>query len=48
MLERPPQSAAAGQRAPGPVIFLQFDAGTPQSEVWRGLNGAATFRADCG
>jgi UbiD family decarboxylase len=31
-----------------PVVFLQFAAGTPQSEVWRGLNGAATFRADCG
>jgi UbiD family decarboxylase len=31
-----------------PVIFLQFAAGTPQSEVWRGLNAAATFRADCG
>lgn len=31
-----------------PVIFLQFAGGTPQSEVWRGLNGAAVFRADCG
>jgi UbiD family decarboxylase len=31
-----------------PVIFLQFAPGTPQSEVWRGLNGAASFRADCG
>jgi UbiD family decarboxylase len=31
-----------------PVIFLQFAPGTPQSEVWRGLNGAATLRADCG
>src|SRR5450755_425481 len=30
-----------------PVIFLQFAPGTPQSEVWRGLNGAATLRADC-
>jgi 4-hydroxy-3-polyprenylbenzoate decarboxylase len=31
-----------------PVIFVQFAPGTPQSEVWRGLNGAASFRADCG
>jgi UbiD family decarboxylase len=31
-----------------PVIFLQFAPGTPQSEVWRGLNGAATLKADCG
>jgi UbiD family decarboxylase len=31
-----------------PVIFLQFAPGAPQSEVWRGLNGAASFRADCG
>jgi 4-hydroxy-3-polyprenylbenzoate decarboxylase len=31
-----------------PVIFLQFAPGAPQSEVWRGLNGAATFKADCG
>jgi UbiD family decarboxylase len=31
-----------------PVIFLQFAAGTPQSEVWRGLNGASIFKADCG
>src|ERR1700726_864198 len=31
-----------------PVIFLQFSAGSPQSEVWRGLNGASTLRADCG
>ena len=31
-----------------PVIFLQFAPGTPQSEVWRGLNGASTLRADCG
>jgi UbiD family decarboxylase len=31
-----------------PVIFLQFLSGTPQSEVWRGLNGAAVLRADCG
>ncbi len=31
-----------------PVIFLQFASGAPQSEVWRGLNGAAVFKADCG
>jgi UbiD family decarboxylase len=31
-----------------PVIFLQFSAGAPHSEVWRGLNGAAVFKADCG
>jgi 4-hydroxy-3-polyprenylbenzoate decarboxylase len=30
------------------VIFLQFAADTPRTEVWRGLNGAATLRADCG
>src|SRR5262249_3019255 len=31
-----------------PVIFLQFAPGTPQSEVWRGLNGASVCKADCG
>jgi UbiD family decarboxylase len=31
-----------------PVIFLQFAPGAPKSEVWRGLNGAATLKADCG
>jgi UbiD family decarboxylase len=31
-----------------PVIFLQFAPSTPQSEVWRGLNGAATLKADAG
>jgi 4-hydroxy-3-polyprenylbenzoate decarboxylase len=31
-----------------PVIFLQFARGAPQSEVWRGLNGASIFKADCG
>jgi UbiD family decarboxylase len=31
-----------------PVIFLQFSTGAPQSEVWRGLNGAANLKADCG
>lgn len=31
-----------------PVIFLQFANGAPRTEVWRGLRGAATQRADCG
>jgi 4-hydroxy-3-polyprenylbenzoate decarboxylase len=31
-----------------PVIFLQFANGTPRTEVWRGLEGAASLRADCG
>ncbi len=31
-----------------PVIFLTFAPGTPRSEVWRGLSGASTLRADCG
>jgi 4-hydroxy-3-polyprenylbenzoate decarboxylase len=31
-----------------PVIFLQFTSDVPHSEVWRGLNGAANFKADCG
>ncbi|MFM1813494.1 MAG: hypothetical protein RLZ98_189 [Pseudomonadota bacterium] len=31
-----------------PVIFLQFDYGTPQTEVWRGLHGASTLLAYCG
>ncbi len=30
------------------VIFVQYAHGTPRSEVWRGLNGAATLLADCG
>ena len=30
------------------VMFLQFAAGTPRTEVWRALNGAADLRADCG
>src|SRR5499427_9495883 len=30
------------------VMFLQFAAGTPRTEVWRALNGAANLRADCG
>ena len=31
-----------------PVIFLQFANGTPRTEVWRGLRGAAGKQADCG
>jgi 4-hydroxy-3-polyprenylbenzoate decarboxylase len=31
-----------------PVIFLQFAAGTPSSEVWRGLNGASSLQSNCG
>ena len=30
------------------VIFVQYVHGTPRSEVWRGLHGAATLLADCG
>jgi UbiD family decarboxylase len=30
------------------VLFLQFANGTPRTEVWRALEGAATLRADCG
>ncbi len=31
-----------------PVIFLQFTDGTPRSEIWRGLHGAATLQSNCG
>jgi UbiD family decarboxylase len=31
-----------------PVIFLQYAHGAPRTEVWRGLHGASTLRADCG
>jgi 4-hydroxy-3-polyprenylbenzoate decarboxylase len=31
-----------------PVIFLQFAADTPSSEVWRGLHGASTLQSNCG
>lgn len=31
-----------------PIIFLQFKRGSIQSEVWRGLQGAATLQAQCG
>lgn len=30
------------------VIFLQFERGAPQSEIWRGLQGASTLQAQCG
>jgi UbiD family decarboxylase len=31
-----------------PVIFLQFAQGASRTEVWRGIHGASTLRADCG
>jgi len=31
-----------------PVIFLQFAAGAPRTEVWRGLQGASTLQSNCG
>src|SRR5262247_1096053 len=31
-----------------PVIFVQFAPDVPRTEVWRGMQGAATLRADCG
>jgi UbiD family decarboxylase len=31
-----------------PVIFVQYAAGTPRSEVWRGVNGAASLNAIAG
>ena len=30
------------------VIFLQFDRSAPQTEVWRGMQGAANLQAQCG
>ena len=30
------------------VIFLQFDRSAPQTEIWRGLQGAAALQAQCG
>jgi len=30
------------------VIFLQFDRDTPKTEVWRGMQGAASLQAQCG
>ncbi|HYM18469.1 MAG TPA: UbiD family decarboxylase, partial [Micropepsaceae bacterium] len=31
-----------------PVIFVQYAQGTPRTEVWRGLYGAANLQAGCG
>src|SRR5882757_6469663 len=31
-----------------PVIFVQLTDGTPRSEVWRALHGAATLQSNCG
>jgi UbiD family decarboxylase len=31
-----------------PVIFVQYAAGTPRTEVWRGLNGASSLIANAG
>ena len=31
-----------------PVVCLKYAHGSPRTEVWRGLHGAATLRADCG
>ena len=31
-----------------PLIFLQFAANAPRTEIWRGLHGAAFFKGDCG
>jgi 4-hydroxy-3-polyprenylbenzoate decarboxylase len=31
-----------------PVIFLEFERGALQTEVWRGLEGASTLQAQCG
>jgi UbiD family decarboxylase len=30
------------------IIFLQFARGAQRTEVWRGMRGAASLRADCG
>jgi 4-hydroxy-3-polyprenylbenzoate decarboxylase len=30
------------------VIFLQFERNTPRTEVWRGMQGAASLQAQCG
>ncbi len=31
-----------------PIIFLNFAVDAPKTEIWRGLNGAATLQAQCG
>ncbi len=30
------------------IIFVQFARGTPRTEIWRGMQGAATLQAQCG
>jgi len=30
------------------IIFVQYARGTPRTEIWRGLHGAASLLADCG
>lgn len=30
------------------VIFLQFDRSAPKTEIWRGMQGAASLQAQCG
>jgi 3-polyprenyl-4-hydroxybenzoate decarboxylase len=30
------------------VIFVQYERGTPKTEVWRGMQGAASLQAQCG
>jgi UbiD family decarboxylase len=30
------------------IIFVQYERGTPRTEVWRGMQGAATLQAQCG
>ena len=31
-----------------PVLFLQFDRSAPKTEIWRGMQGAATLQSQCG
>jgi UbiD family decarboxylase len=30
------------------IIFVQFERGTPRTEIWRGMQGAASLQAQCG
>jgi UbiD family decarboxylase len=30
------------------VIFVQFERGTPKTEIWRGMQGASSLQAQCG
>ena len=30
------------------IIFLEFSHGTPRTEIWRGMSGVTTLKADCG